>query len=238
MLQNAVVRIGATVRKPVTPATPAVEALLEHLAAEGFDAAPRTFGRDELGRQVLEYIPGVLADTVPPLSDEDLEHLGQLVRRLHDTLQTFLPPSKRGMERSDPSGSRGADLPQRPGPVESGSRGGSLGFHRLGRRPRLPAVGPRLPSSRVRTALGWRRSQSMRAPPATIGRRVRSRRPAATSASGHHHRAHTWHVRSAANRGRERSPTLGPSPRGRGMGQRGARLPTSPRLIVRNGLTR
>ena len=90
---SAVVRIGATVRKPVTSATPAVEALLEHLAAEGFQAAPRTLGRDELGRQVLEYIPGVLADTVPPLSEEDLEHLGQLVRRLHDTLQTFVPPA-------------------------------------------------------------------------------------------------------------------------------------------------
>ena len=92
---SAVVRIGATVRKPVTSATPAVEALLEHLAAEGFQAAPRTLGRDELGRQVLEYIPGVLADTVPPLSEEDLEHLGQLVRRLHDTLQTFVPRWRR-----------------------------------------------------------------------------------------------------------------------------------------------
>ena len=85
--------VGATVRKPVTSATPAVEALLEHLASEGFQAAPRTLGRDELGRQVLDYIPGVLADTVPPLSEEDLEHLGQLVRRLHDTLQTFVPPA-------------------------------------------------------------------------------------------------------------------------------------------------
>jgi len=49
-----------------------VEALLTHLADAGCDAAPRTLGRDYLGRHVLEYIPGPTADTVAPLSSPEL----------------------------------------------------------------------------------------------------------------------------------------------------------------------
>jgi len=39
-----VVRVGRTVRKPATAATPAVGALLRHLTAAGFDASPRAPG--------------------------------------------------------------------------------------------------------------------------------------------------------------------------------------------------
>jgi hypothetical protein len=59
-----VLRIGVTVRKPVTPATPAVEALLAYLSEVGFDGAPRHHGRDEQGRQVLEYVPGLKRTSV------------------------------------------------------------------------------------------------------------------------------------------------------------------------------
>jgi Ser/Thr protein kinase RdoA (MazF antagonist) len=54
-VSGAVVRVGATVRKLATPATPAVEALLRYLNAEGFAAAPRTLGRDERGRHVCHH---------------------------------------------------------------------------------------------------------------------------------------------------------------------------------------
>src|SRR5665811_976842 len=54
---EAVVRVGATVRKPASDATAAVEALLDHFAEVGFSGAPRSLGRDELGRHVLEYVP-------------------------------------------------------------------------------------------------------------------------------------------------------------------------------------
>ncbi|MET8007086.1 hypothetical protein [Nonomuraea glycinis] len=47
---NEVVRIGATVRRPVGPWTPAVHGLLGHLAARGFTGAPRAHGVDERGR--------------------------------------------------------------------------------------------------------------------------------------------------------------------------------------------
>ncbi|TDV48943.1 phosphotransferase [Actinophytocola oryzae] len=84
----AVVRVGDTVRKPVTPATPAVEALLNHL--DGFPGAPRHLGRDDQGRQVLEYIPGTVGDL--PETNHELHRVGRLIRDLHDALQDFSPP--------------------------------------------------------------------------------------------------------------------------------------------------
>jgi hypothetical protein len=50
---DLVVRVGETVRKPATSATSSVVAFLEHLFEVGFRGAPRTLGRDEKGRHVL-----------------------------------------------------------------------------------------------------------------------------------------------------------------------------------------
>ncbi|GAA4203412.1 hypothetical protein [Actinocatenispora rupis] len=50
-----VVRIGDTVRRPWRPWTPTVHALLDHLRAVGFRYAPRAFGADREGREVLAY---------------------------------------------------------------------------------------------------------------------------------------------------------------------------------------
>jgi Ser/Thr protein kinase RdoA (MazF antagonist) len=85
---NTVVKIGDTVRKPVTKATPAVEALLAHL--DGFAGAPRHLGRDDQGRQVLEYIPGTLDDI--PADTEELHRVGRLIRDLHDAVADFQAP--------------------------------------------------------------------------------------------------------------------------------------------------
>jgi Ser/Thr protein kinase RdoA (MazF antagonist) len=87
-----VVRVGDTVRKPATPATPAVEALLTHLETRGFAGAPRTLGRDERGRHILEYVPGQVAHFGPPLDPGDLRRLGGLIRSLHDATAAFAPP--------------------------------------------------------------------------------------------------------------------------------------------------
>lgn len=54
----SVVRVGDTVRRPVGPWTASVEAVLEHLWVVGFSGAPRPLGRDDQGRQVLEFIRG------------------------------------------------------------------------------------------------------------------------------------------------------------------------------------
>jgi len=88
----SVVRIGGTVRKPATPATPAVHALLRHLDEVGFEGAPHAFGLDEQGRQVLEYVPGQLAHALPPLDDSGLRRAGRLIREFHDAAASFVPP--------------------------------------------------------------------------------------------------------------------------------------------------
>jgi Ser/Thr protein kinase RdoA (MazF antagonist) len=87
-----VVRVGATVRKPGTSATSSVEALLEHLHRVGFTGAPRTLGRDERGRHVLEYVPGA---TQEPFSytSEELGRVGRLIREFHAAAKSFIPPA-------------------------------------------------------------------------------------------------------------------------------------------------
>ena len=80
---GVVVRVGDTVRKPWTRSTPAVQALLDHLLSAGLDV-PRPLGRDERGRAVTEYVPGVLVQSGPPLDHDGLLRVGALIRALHD----------------------------------------------------------------------------------------------------------------------------------------------------------
>ena len=86
------VRAGDTVRKPWTAATPAVHAFLRHVRSRGFAAAPEPLGRDEAGRQVLGYVPGVTAESRPPMTAPELRRLGALVRGLHDAAADFVAP--------------------------------------------------------------------------------------------------------------------------------------------------
>jgi Ser/Thr protein kinase RdoA (MazF antagonist) len=92
---NRVIRRGDTVLRPAGSWTPAVHALLEHLAAAGFEGAPRPLGTDDEEREVLTYVPGVaggddLADEL--WSDESLVAAAKLVRRFHDASVGFTPP--------------------------------------------------------------------------------------------------------------------------------------------------
>lgn len=80
---GAVVRVGATVRKPWLPTTPQVVAYLDALRESGLDV-PRTHGRDEAGRLVLEFVPGTMAIDVAPLPLEVIRRVGALVRAIHD----------------------------------------------------------------------------------------------------------------------------------------------------------
>lgn len=89
----SVVRVGATVRKPATESSAAVEALLEHLASAGFEGAPRALGRDEAGRTVVEYVPGTPADSMPPMTEPELGRVGRLIRDLHDAAADFVAPA-------------------------------------------------------------------------------------------------------------------------------------------------
>ncbi|WP_432849389.1 phosphotransferase enzyme family protein [Amycolatopsis sp. CA-161197] len=86
---SGIVRVGATVRRPAGPWTGAVDAVLGYLHSAGFRAAPRPLGRDERGRQVLEFVPG---DVGGPYSPGDLRELGRTLAELHQALAGFVPP--------------------------------------------------------------------------------------------------------------------------------------------------
>jgi hypothetical protein len=90
---ETVVRVGLTVRKPATASTAAVEGLLDHFTDVGFSGAPHSLGRDELGRHVLEYVPGEIVYTLPPLTAGELRRLGAFIRELHDAAESFEPPA-------------------------------------------------------------------------------------------------------------------------------------------------
>ncbi|GIF50037.1 phosphotransferase family enzyme [Asanoa ferruginea] len=93
------VRIGDTVRRPVGPHTDAVDALLAHLHDVGFTGAPRPLGRDEKGRQVLEFVPGEMTMDIDP---RDLPDLGRLLRDLHAATASFTPPPDAGWHSEIP----------------------------------------------------------------------------------------------------------------------------------------
>ena len=86
---SGAVRIGDTVRKPWTPTTGRVAALMETIRAAGVDV-PRHRGRDGVGRQVLEWIPGESAMTVG-LDDAGLARVGGIVRAIHDASPGYDP---------------------------------------------------------------------------------------------------------------------------------------------------
>jgi hypothetical protein len=93
-MTEGVVRVGRTVRRPVRPHTAAVHGLLRHLEAAGFDGAPRVLGIDAKVREVLTYLPGVVARR--PLrpfvtADSTLAALARLQLRYHEAVAGFEP---------------------------------------------------------------------------------------------------------------------------------------------------
>jgi len=80
---KAVIRVGETVRKPWLATTEHVVSYMRALRAKGIDV-PRHLGRDEQGRQVLEYVPGSLAMSNDPLDESTVAAIGRLVRSIHD----------------------------------------------------------------------------------------------------------------------------------------------------------
>lgn len=91
---TAVTRVGDEVRRNVTPASPAVHALLTHLERGGFEGAPRFHGIDAQGRERLTFIPGATIDDASAdiVSDNALPEVGRLIRRYHDAVAGFILP--------------------------------------------------------------------------------------------------------------------------------------------------
>jgi len=92
-VSTGVVRVGATVRRPSTPASPAVHAFLVHLEHAGCSSSPRGLGFDEHGRHVVEFAHG---SVLMPFEPQDpliaLRRVGRLLRELHDASASFVPP--------------------------------------------------------------------------------------------------------------------------------------------------
>jgi hypothetical protein len=89
------VRVGATVRRPAGPWTPAVHALLRHLERQGVDGVPRALGLDGGGREMLSVVPGRAVALPPPAwlhDDACLAATGRLLRVAHDATTGFVPP--------------------------------------------------------------------------------------------------------------------------------------------------
>ena len=89
---EGVVRVGATVRRPHTPASYAIARFLDHLEDVGVPESTRYLGRDGRGRDVLSYLVGDVAGDPPdPWSGDDglLASVARLVRRLHDAATGF-----------------------------------------------------------------------------------------------------------------------------------------------------
>jgi hypothetical protein len=84
------VRVGDTVRRPTGPWTPAVHALLGHLAEQQVRHLPRVHGFDDQGREVLDYLPGEQVDlTAAPLGLARLESLVRWTRGFHRAVASF-----------------------------------------------------------------------------------------------------------------------------------------------------
>jgi hypothetical protein len=91
--RGRIIRVGDAVRRPIAPCRRATHALLAHLAAAGFDGAPRVLavGPDT---EMLTYIEGQAA--VPPLADDMLTDaalvsVADLLRGYHRAAASFDP---------------------------------------------------------------------------------------------------------------------------------------------------
>src|SRR5436190_26956 len=91
--RGLVIRVGDTVVRPAAPCRPATHALLGHLAAAGFDGAPRVLATGPF-TETLTYIDGRAG--VPPLAEDTLTDsalvsVADLVRRYHQAAASFDP---------------------------------------------------------------------------------------------------------------------------------------------------
>ena len=91
-------RAGDTVRRAAGPWTPAVHALLAHLAGKGFTGAPRPLGLDEQGREVLTFLEGETIGSRRPRpawvhAEDTLDQVARWMRAYHQAVADFVPPA-------------------------------------------------------------------------------------------------------------------------------------------------
>lgn len=87
-----VVRVGDTMRKPWLPTTPRTADFTHELRRRGIEV-PELRGRDDRGRQVLDFVPGDLAMDRTPLDTTTVRRVGTLIRRIHDASEGLEVPA-------------------------------------------------------------------------------------------------------------------------------------------------
>ena len=93
---HAVFRVGQTVRRLNPHPNDLAPALLRFLEQAGFQGAPRFFGMDEQGREILSYIPGTVPVELFHHTDDHLVAAARLLRSFHDATTGF--PGRDGAE--------------------------------------------------------------------------------------------------------------------------------------------
>jgi len=79
-----VVRVGQTVRRPMGPRAPFVHELLRHLDGVGFVGAPKLLGVDDVGREIITFLPGAPMPGTVILGDAEILSAAMLLRQYHD----------------------------------------------------------------------------------------------------------------------------------------------------------
>lgn len=90
---TGVVKVGDTVRRSTGRWSPAIHELLRHFESAGFDGAPRFLGLAEDGREILTFVEGEPGHAPVPAGDDVVVALGELLRRMHDAQEGFVPPA-------------------------------------------------------------------------------------------------------------------------------------------------
>ncbi|MGO6875424.1 phosphotransferase [Rhizobium ruizarguesonis] len=80
-----VVRLGNTIRRPITADRSHVHDLLRCLEEQQFSGVPRFLGIDERNREILSFLDGNVPSDLDHFHDEQLSAAAALLRRFHDT---------------------------------------------------------------------------------------------------------------------------------------------------------
>ncbi len=120
---KGVVRIGDTVRRPVSPKSPFTAELLRLLEERGFDSVPRYLGQDDEDRDVLTYLDGWVPARYARWTDEQVAAVGRLLRAFHDATRgsRLAGHHPRTSTARTTHHLRGQPLGSRVAPWESGS---------------------------------------------------------------------------------------------------------------------
>jgi aminoglycoside phosphotransferase (APT) family kinase protein len=102
---NSVVRVGDTVRRISQNCTPTIHRLLAHVRERGVTWVPAPLGYDDLGREILTFIPGVVPHEMPEWvwSEVVLTDIARSLREWHDATIGFdTTGSTWGLDARDP----------------------------------------------------------------------------------------------------------------------------------------